>query len=278
MPDRPAVIYRYDGSFDGLLCCVFESYARRETPLDIRPADDPQAVLFPTHEVPTDADHAQRVFASLQKRISSEAQRQVQYAFLSCADDKALLIYRFIRLGLRHGARVMSMLTNDTVCAVDKAVRALLNERHHLLEFLRFSDFKGVLVATIEPKNFVLPLMQEHFCSRFPEERFLIYDKAHGMALIYRPYSAQIFSIEQLELPEADEYELAYRRLWKQYYNSIAIETRYNPRCRMGHMPKRFWGHMTEFEQEQRRLPHTAAGQVLPASETTDLSSPTRIK
>ena len=27
------VVYRYDGSFDGFLCCVFESYVRRELPL-----------------------------------------------------------------------------------------------------------------------------------------------------------------------------------------------------------------------------------------------------
>ena len=43
MPDRRAVIapgpgvtvYVYDGSFDGLLCCVFESYAARELPADV---------------------------------------------------------------------------------------------------------------------------------------------------------------------------------------------------------------------------------------------------
>ena len=29
MLDRPTVIYRYDGSFEGLLCCVFESYERK---------------------------------------------------------------------------------------------------------------------------------------------------------------------------------------------------------------------------------------------------------
>ncbi|HHY52904.1 MAG TPA: DNA metabolism protein, partial [Clostridiales bacterium] len=29
MPDGPAVIYRYDGTFDGFLTAVFEAYARR---------------------------------------------------------------------------------------------------------------------------------------------------------------------------------------------------------------------------------------------------------
>ena len=27
------IIYQYDGSFDGLLCCVFESYTQKERPM-----------------------------------------------------------------------------------------------------------------------------------------------------------------------------------------------------------------------------------------------------
>ncbi len=32
MLDRPDMIYLYDGSFDGLLCCVFESYDKKRNP------------------------------------------------------------------------------------------------------------------------------------------------------------------------------------------------------------------------------------------------------
>ena len=28
------IIYQYDGSFEGLLCCVFESYTKKERPTD----------------------------------------------------------------------------------------------------------------------------------------------------------------------------------------------------------------------------------------------------
>ena len=30
--DVSDTVYRYDGSFQGFLCCVFESFARREIP------------------------------------------------------------------------------------------------------------------------------------------------------------------------------------------------------------------------------------------------------
>ena len=29
------VAYRYDGSFEGFLCCIFESYTKREVPAQI---------------------------------------------------------------------------------------------------------------------------------------------------------------------------------------------------------------------------------------------------
>lgn len=47
-----------------------------------------------------------------------------------------------------------------------------------------------------------------------------------------------------------DEAEARYRLLWKRFYDTIAIRERENPRCRMTHMPKRYWGTMTEFQGE----------------------------
>ena len=41
------VAYRYDGSFDGFLCCVFESYIRREVPVQILPEEEAQVSLYP---------------------------------------------------------------------------------------------------------------------------------------------------------------------------------------------------------------------------------------
>lgn len=36
------VAYCYDGSFAGFLCCVFESYARREIPAEVCPPEEGQ--------------------------------------------------------------------------------------------------------------------------------------------------------------------------------------------------------------------------------------------
>ena len=56
--------------------------------------------------------------------------------------------------------------------------------------------------------------------------------------------------MDHLDLDQPDQAELECRALWRKFYNTIAIESRYNPKCRMTHMPKRFWGDMTEFQED----------------------------
>ncbi len=260
MSDRTNLVYICDGSLDGILCCVFESYVCREVPIGI--LQDGELTLFPVRQIVSDEAKALRIRRSLE-RISAEVLEWTQTAYLSCVDGRELLIYQFIALAYRHGAKITSMLADPVVNGMFQAVRAVRNEAHQLIEFLRFSDFDGALVAEIEPKALVLPYLGRYFAGRFPDETLFIFDLTHGLALLYRPYEASIQPIDGFELPQASGEERAFRGLWKRYYDTIAIEGRYNPKCRMTHMPKHFWKHMTEFsdeaalsgERNQRRLP-----------------------
>lgn len=248
MPDRSNLTYIYDGSFEGLLCCVFESYAQKEVPADILLSGAPQGVLFSVKEITTDTQKAERVLQSIPKRMGSAALDFIRHAFLTCLPQKELYILLFLRRGYQHGQAVMQMLTDDVVHTLFRAVKHLKNESHLLKGFVRFSIFNNVLAAEIEPNNYVLPLLSNHFRERYPEEHFLIYDRSHGMALVYRPYQSRIVAIEELLLPEPDEEEKAFRAMWKLFYDTIEVEGRHNPRCRMSHMPKRYWNYMTEFD------------------------------
>ncbi|MEG0804709.1 MAG: DUF4130 domain-containing protein, partial [Pygmaiobacter sp.] len=98
------------------------------------------------------------------------------------------------------------------------------------------------MTAVIEPKNFVLPLLREHFCARYRNETFLIYDKTHGVALVYAKGESRIFDLTSLDLPPPSAEELNIQSLYRRFFKTIAIESRTNPRCQMSHMPKRYWG------------------------------------
>jgi len=244
---RTDIAYLYDGSFDGLLCCVYESYYQKELPHLIFSHKKTQETLFPVKEIETNIISAKKVEDSIGSSISDEALRLVRLCYFSYEENREIIILNFLRLGYKIGSSVTSMLADDTVKAITDIARNVSREGHYYKEFLRFSDFNGALVAIIEPKNFVLPLILNHYCDRFPSEQFLIYDENHKYALAYQNGESAIFPLDNLELPTVCDKEEKYRALWKQFYNTIAIEGRINPKLRMGNMPKRYWKHLTEF-------------------------------
>ena len=253
------MVYQYDGSFDGLLCCVFESVARREAPDRVCGPDRFQTTMFGTRTVETNPAHARRVLVSIPRKMGAEALDFVRKAFLTCLPEKEKYIVLFLHMGYEYGPKVMRMLADDVVNTLMKAVKHLTGEAHLLTGFIRFSIYDKALVTQITPKNYVLPILAPHFRGRYPDENFLIYDKTHGDVLVYEHGKTQIFSVERCTMPDPDEEELRFRALWRMFYDTIAVPGRENPRCRMTQMPKRYWENMTEFAVDKDVLRRQAA-------------------
>ena len=241
--------YLYDGGLAGFFCCLHESVHKRELPFCIEPEQSAQPSLLPRKFIATDPAKANRVRASIPAKISPRALQLVENVFLSCMEERELTLLRFLLLGYKEGAKVALQQGRGEVAPLLAAERHLMRECHLLQGFVRFSDHGGALIAAITPKNFVLPYIANHFVNRFSGENFMIYDKTHKAALIYQNRRRRIIPLEDVELPAASPEEEGYRELWKRFYNTVAIEGRYNPRCRMTHMPKRYWENMTEMRE-----------------------------
>lgn len=185
MSARSDVTYVYDGSFEGLLTAVFESFENRELPCSIVAEDEFVPTLFACKTVDTDPQKADRVRRGL-KNVSADVWNAVRLGYLTCVEDRGTLINDFVHMAMHYGAGVMRMLADDTVSRLTKAVRALKQESHKYTGFVRFSISEdNTLTSIIEPKNSVLPLLAPHFCDRYPNESFLIYDKTHSQALVW---------------------------------------------------------------------------------------------
>lgn len=255
---RAEIAYRFDGSFDGLLCCVFESFEKKRRPVDIQSEQAQVQLLFPVLDIASDAQRAARVLRGAEKSLGQDALALAQLGMLTCHPQKALLAHDFLCMGFEMGPKVIHYLADDTVSALHKAVRHLQNEAHLLNGFVRFSAYGPLLAAQISPKNQVLSLLEAHFCDRFQSETFIIHDRTHRQALVYRPGESRIVDVEGFVLPPPDAQEAMMRRLWKRFYETVAIQGRENPRCRMGHMPKRYWKHLTEFGLDEKPCGQTA--------------------
>ena len=83
------VCCQYDGSFDGFLCCVFESYVHKEEPVEFRTPEDLSCSLYPQRTIQTHAAHAQRVYRSLEGKLGREGRELFVRGFLTCLPERS---------------------------------------------------------------------------------------------------------------------------------------------------------------------------------------------
>lgn len=242
------VAYSYDGTFDGFLSSVFTAYSRREEPVEIVQAGCLQEFFGrEAREIETDEAHARRVENGVIKSMGSPCYQKIWTTFLSGEPQKATLLYRYIRRGFEVGRAIYNSIAHEDVLPVEKMYSHITREAHLLTGFVRFSEMDGgVFYSKITPKNSAVPLLMPHFADRFPMQPFLLHDTVHGLVGVYDLKSWYLVETDSLNVPPPDENELAYRRMWKNFYNAIAIAERKNPVCRRTHMPNRFWPNMTE--------------------------------
>lgn len=256
------VVFQYDGSFDGFLCCIFDSYLYKESPIAFF-CDEECFSFYEVRSVITQREHAQRVYRSLTKK-SPQAANLLRRAFLTCLVDKELYLYAFVRKLFSDGPAFIKCQSDPVYYPICKAVRHMNGELEKLRGFVRFSLYSGVLGAEIEPKNRVLPLLRNHFCNRYANEAFFIYDRTHKELLLYSNGCSRIVPVDNLHLSLPGEEELLYRNLWKCFHETIAIKERYNPRCQNTFLPKRYRATMTEFLPSDYEARQSSA--ILPAA------------
>lgn len=240
--------YIYDGSFNGLLTAIYEIYYRRQIPQDIVPVGAANRQLFVWQEhIACDENKAVKVYDSIDAKISSRALRNAYYAYLSEHAQAGMWIYEYLRLGWKLGPKVDLHLTDERVDRIHRLSRKVKTERHRLLGLVRFQRCPmDIFYAAIEPDNNVVELLAPHFAERLSDQNWIIHDLGRDLAVVYnrKEWVSTGFTLNnKLELEQEEQY---YQGLWKQYYDSIAISSRINPRLQKQCMPARYWKHLVE--------------------------------
>lgn len=237
--------YRYDGSFDGLLTVIFDAYPERANIGEVRGETEQLRFDFEEIWVPTDEEKARRVENYLRKNISAEFFNQLRIGFLSCRPEKDTVAVRTVYRAMTVGAKIMNLAEEDVLTMFD-IVRQVLRERHRYLGLVRFREMTdGTLLAVIEPKNNVLPLLLSHFKARLTGETFAIFDKKRGMLAYCEQTACELFFTDSVEEHLGEE-EKNIQELWKIFHRSIAIQERTNRKLQRQNLPKYYWKHLVE--------------------------------
>lgn len=239
--------YLYDGTFEGLLTCIYHHYYT-EKAAGIFIVDSYQPNFLNSYmAVETDETKAVKVYDAIEKKISSYDLKRIYRAFLSCDPSKEMKILNYVVMGFHVGAKISGLHSNPMVLEVQSLEKKIYVERERMLQFVRFSVMDGqVLYAVIEPDNDIIELIANHFCERYKNDPFIIHDAGRGKALIGYHGRWYISDFKEDDVPAISQDEKAYRCLWKNYFDNIAIKERTNPRCQKNFMPVRYWKHLTE--------------------------------
>jgi probable DNA metabolism protein len=240
--------YTYDGTFNGLLTIIYEIYYRRQIPEQIVPAQNTDFQLFVRQEhFSTDDDKAAKVYQAIENKISIRAIKNAYYAYLSEHPQAGIWIYEYLNLGWKLGSKLDLHLTNDKVHRVHRLGQKVRTEKHRLLGLLRFQLLKGnIYYAAVEPDHNVIELIAPHFARRMASQNWIIHDLKRDLAAVYNQQewvSTSLTLKQRMEMEREEEY---YQMLWKQYYESIAIPSRINPKLQKRCMPQRYWKHLVE--------------------------------
>lgn len=247
----------YDGSFEGFLSVVFSCYQRKLSPTDICREAAFQNMLFGEHEtIPTNEEQATRVWNGLQKKLHRRNKDLPLVAFLSEEDGIEMKLYRFIRRLFDTNFSIETDYGDQDVLQLKKIERQVLKEASRVLQFVRFQKTKDdIYFSPIEPQYDVLPFSINHFKNRFADQQWLIYDLKRDYGFYYDLQTVQEVVLTEKTFSGFDgkmareflqEDEVGYQVLWKNYFESINIKERKNPKLQLQHMPQRYWKFLPE--------------------------------
>ena len=246
------LVFLSDGTFEGLLTAIFETYVRKVEPVQIRPRAGHRPSLFESCvEIACDPEKAERVWRGIKRHLGSEVRSQIHQAYLTGEPDVETLIYRRIRLALPLREKSADVEATAICLAIERLSQKVRREAHRMKGLVRFTRTEPDLFwAMINPRCDILPLVRRHFEKRYADQSWVIFDTVRNYGLYFdkqttremRSYSGPF--PKDFEASNADEETC--RRLWKTYFIAVNVTERNNPRLHLRQLPRRYWQYLPE--------------------------------
>ncbi|MCI0921315.1 TIGR03915 family putative DNA repair protein [Sphingobacterium rhinopitheci] len=249
--------YLFDGSFQGLLTCVFEAFEFKDVSVRICEEQSYSADMFSqTRTIITNQTKAERIWKGLSKHLKKSEIRSFYSAYLSEDAQAYQAIFNLMVRGFSTSFNLLHDYGDNDVMTLSQTLKKVGREQHRMKAFVRFQKSNdGLYFSMVDPDFNVLPLIIAFFKNRYADQRWMIYDVRRNYGFMYdktKVFEIQLFEHTQvnlsiaLETIELDDSELKYQRLWKQYFKSTNIEARKNTKLHIQHVPKRYWKYLIE--------------------------------
>ncbi len=261
------IAFHYDKTFEGLLCAVFDAFKFKKMPECLLSDDDLVPLLVSqSHQVEYRNSKYERVYSALQKKLSPIALNQLLFTWLSQLPESDLIIFRYICKVFKANGSIETDFGDPDVLTVHDIAKKVNKEKHHIQQFVRFNTIQNpasdidekIYFAVIEPIYNALPLTTRFFKDRYADQKWAIYDEKRQYGYFYN-----LEKIEQISLNDSDNLivnnkinqdyltddEKLFQTMWYRYCNALTIKERINPKLQRQNMPRRFWQHLPEMQE-----------------------------
>ena len=244
----------YDSTFDGFLSVVFEIYRQHLEVGEIRPdrSESPCNLFMQPFRIETSEESAERLKRAIVNYASSDILELLHVVFRSEEAGVEMKILAYLRKVFDGNDPLYAKNpTSEEMLPLYMIARSVRREAGGMLGMVRFSKMAdGTYFAEIEPKYDILEMIVGHFRGRFANERWAIYDSKRSYGVFYDGQSPMRTPAE-MTIPNLDAVKSATRademvHLWQDYYMSIAIKERENPKLMRQCLPVKYWKHLPE--------------------------------
>lgn len=252
------VRYVFDGSFTGLLCCIFRAYEFKDRWVSVTAAQHDQPHLFEEKiHIVSDEQRAKRVWTGICKKTTSQFQKQFYFVSLTEQAKAFQHLFNAARYILDQSQAVYDNFAQPDILALAQLAKQVGCEKHRMEAFVRFKKTaEGIYFAVVNPDFNVLPLIQKHFKARYADQKWLIYDELRQYGVFYDLQQIHEITLNS-HLQDApaeyiktsislDQEEALYDQLWKDYFKSATIIERKNMKLHIQLVPKRYWHYLNE--------------------------------
>lgn len=244
--------YFFDGTKNGLLTCIFESFYEKRIPGDVTTECVQCGLLDEIVTIKTDNEKAERVYKCLKNCKTKYLVSDFNLTFRSGEKKRFKVLFDYLNVAISNkNIDVSKAFALPEIQAFTDLKNRIYTETHRFKGFLRFMETeKGFYYACYEPDNDITELLVPHFTARL-QSPFIIHDiKRNILALCDGKRYKILNGRDNGVTVFMSESEEIFLDLWQQYYKSINIEERKNLRQMRNYMPERYWKNLSEKQEK----------------------------
>jgi probable DNA metabolism protein len=227
----------YDGSFESFLSLVYEVYYKKLQPLVITKTPPETLILDDIKTIEYDELNSLKVLESLKSKFIKKNFETILNIFMCDSAEFELDLLHFIILGFKN-QRELENINIPYVQNIQNLQKELFRHNHKMSGFARFVELEdGTLYAKIDTKFNVVYFLGKHFLKRFNNQRYIIHDLQRKIAFIKNEHFIGVQNIASFEVPKVSVNEEKFSKLWKTFFDSVAIQSRTNKKLQQQMVP-----------------------------------------